>query len=70
MKHLKQFENQQDIEDDIDLNQEVKLFVVEEVLIEAMQNNQIDMKLVTIAEIIERIAEYPLHSNTVKRYNL
>ena len=40
------------------------------VLIEALQDNEIDMIKVNIAEIIERIAEYPLHSKTVKKYNV
>jgi len=71
VKHLKQFENQEAIIlDEFDLNQDVKLFIVQEVLIEALQDNEIDMIKVNIAEIMERIAEYPLHSKTVKKYNV
>lgn len=82
MKHLRQFENQQ-TEDEKeleemypyghehpDMDKMVKLSDVEDVLVEALMNDEIDMKSVSIEELIYQIAFYPKYSKEIKKYNL
>jgi len=52
------------------LKQKVELFAVEDVLLDALEDGEIDMIHVNIEQLLERIAEYPKHSKTLKKYNL
>lgn len=76
MKHLKYFENDELAEmypygkEKPDMNKMVKLSDVEDVLVEALQNSEIDMIKVSIEDIINQIAEYPKYSKNIKKYNL
>lgn len=70
MKILKFYENFYEGDYDDYLKQKVELKVVEDVLIEALQSGDIDMIHVNVGQLIDRIAEYPKHSKTVKKYNL
>ena len=69
MKVLKFNETYEDDYNDF-INQKVELVAVEDVLLDALKDGEIDMIHVNIEQLIERIAEYPKHSKTVKKYNL
>ena len=51
------------------LKQKVELFAVEDVLLDALEDGEINIH-VNIEQLLERIAEYPKHSKTLKKYNL
>ena len=70
MKILKFNENFYEGDYDDYLKQKVELKVVEDVLIESLQSGDIDMIHVNIGQLIDRIAEYPKYSKTIKKYNL
>ena len=69
MKVLKFNETYDDDYNDF-IKQKEELKAVEDVLFDALKDGEIDMIHVNIEQLIERIAEYPKNSKTVKKYNL